>query len=162
MPGIAIALLAVGTATFLYKALSDRHDQPAAPSPPAHAQAPPPPSVTARPSGPAQPPSAKGTETLPPDVMAALMKRGEQFVALGDLAAARLLFQRAAEAGSAQAAIAMGRTYDPGFLSTGTLHGEKPDPASAIEWYHKAAALGDAQAAALMKSAGTQMSGADH
>jgi hypothetical protein len=41
------------------------------------------------------------------------MKQGEQFAAASDLPAARLAFQRAAEAGDATAALAMGATYDP-------------------------------------------------
>jgi type II secretory pathway predicted ATPase ExeA len=150
MPGIAIVLLAAGAAMFLYRALSDHHQPPAPASLPAGVQAPS--SGAVHPSEKAPGPPAKTSETLPPEVMATLLKRGEQFVALGDLGAARLLFQRAAEAGSARAALAMGRTYDPEYLAIGMAQGEKPDPARAMEWYRKAAALGDAQAADLMKS----------
>ena len=45
------------------------------------------------------------------------MQQGEQFVASGDLVTARLVFQRAAEAGDATAALAMGATYDPTVLA---------------------------------------------
>jgi type II secretory pathway predicted ATPase ExeA len=157
---VAIVLLAAGTATFLFRALPDRHSEPAASSPPAQVQ--PPPSIAPPPPEPAPQPPAKTSETLPPDVMAALMKRGEQFVALGDLAAARLLFQRAAEAGNPRAALAMGRTYDPEYVASGTTQGEKPDPGRAMEWYQRAATLGDAQATEMTKSVGTPGAGKDH
>jgi TPR repeat protein len=83
--------------------------------------------------------------------MAALMKRGEQSISLGDIAAARLLFKRAAEAGNAQAAVAMGKTYDTDTLAASPAQGEKPDPALAAEWYRKAASLGDPRAADLLQ-----------
>jgi TPR repeat protein len=79
--------------------------------------------------------------------MTALMKRGDQSIALGDIAAARLLYQRAAEAGNASAATDLGRTYDPNY----TVPGQSPDPARAAEWYRKAIASGDPQAADLLK-----------
>lgn len=151
LSAVAIALLAVGMATFLFKALSDRHGQPAATPSPAQVQPPASPGTHA--SAAAPPPQARTPETLPPDVMAALLKRGEEFVALGDLAAARLLFQRAAEAGSARAALAMGRTYDPEYLSLGAAQGVRPDLARAMAWYQKSAVLGDAQAEALTRRA---------
>jgi TPR repeat protein len=90
-------------------------------------------------------------ETLAPDLMAALMKRGEQSLSLGDIAAARLLFKRAADAGNARAAVAMGKTYDPDTLAASPAQGERPDPALAAEWYRKAAALGDPRAAELLQ-----------
>jgi type II secretory pathway predicted ATPase ExeA len=164
MPGVAVVLLALGTAAFLFRALSDHHDRPTpsvASSSPAPVQVPPSPGA-ARPPEPAPASSANTSETVPPDVVAALVKRGEQFVALGDLGAARLLFQRAAEAGNPRAALAMARTYDPEYLAVGVAQGEKPDPARAMEWYHKAEALGNAQAAALLKSLGRQPPGTAH
>ncbi|MEA2995608.1 MAG: hypothetical protein QOG74_1157, partial [Alphaproteobacteria bacterium] len=44
--------------------------------------------------------------------MGALTAQGKEFFAAGDLVAARILFTRAAKAGDAAAAIAMGATYD--------------------------------------------------
>ena len=78
------------------------------------------------------------------------MKRGSESLGLGDIAAARLLFQRAAEGGNAQAATALGKTYDPKFVSAGS----PPDAAQALEWYRKAVGLGDPQAADLLKRLG--------
>jgi len=131
VPALAACLLAAGTAAF------------ASHSPPAPAsQAKP----EARPTPPARP-----AETLAPDVMDAVMKRGQQSLSLSDIAAARLLFQHAAEAGNPRAAVAMGKTYDPDYLTLGAAQGEKPDTGRAAEWYRKALALGDPQAAALLQ-----------
>jgi len=72
----------------------------------------------------------------------ALIKRGEDFLRSGDLASARLLLRRAAEAGSADAALALGETFDPLYVEQLGAIGIKPDPALAREWYQKAAELG--------------------
>lgn len=129
----SIGLLAVGASAFLYKGLSDR---PAPPKPPV---------VLQRPAEPA--PAVKPAEPLPPALMAALMKRGSEAVDLGDIASARLLFQRAAEAGNASAATALGKTFDPNI----TANVGARDPARAAEWYRKAAAMGDPGAAEYLK-----------
>src|SRR5262249_53413484 len=42
-----------------------------------------------------------------------LIRRGKNLLNDGDFAAARVLFERAANAGSAEAALALGSTYDP-------------------------------------------------
>ena len=48
--------------------------------------------------------------------MAALLARGRAFLSTGDVAAARLVLRRAANAGNAQAALALGSSYDPNVL----------------------------------------------
>ena len=75
--------------------------------------------------------------------IAALVKRGKDFAAHGDLISARLLLQRAAEAGSsAEAALALGETFDPLVFQRLGVIGIKPDAASARKWYQRAAELG--------------------
>jgi len=128
----AMALFVSGAAAFLFKAFM----APVPPKPAVVVQLP------AEPSPPAAPP-----ETLPPALMTALMKRGNESLDLGDIAAARLLFQRAAEAGNAAAATALGKTYDPNFTSAVSAH----DPMRAAGWYRRAIALGDRNAADLLK-----------
>lgn len=135
----AIGLFLVGTSVFLYRGLSGRPDRPSSGAPAPRA-APPPAAAS-------QQPAPKPAETLPPELMAALMKRGDQALGLGDIAAARLLYQRAADAGSAPASTALGKTYDPGYLASG----QAPDPARAAEYYSKALALGDPHADDLLK-----------
>ena len=84
---------------------------------------------------------------MPAETIAALMKRGDELLRIGDISAARLAYERAAAGGSARAMTALGMTYDPSFLSRTNARGIRPDPAVAAEWYRKAAALGDAAAA---------------
>jgi hypothetical protein len=71
-----------------------------------------------------------------------LIKRGQQLLASGDIAPARLLLQRAANGGSAEAALTLGGTYDPDVLREIGVLGFAPNPAMAREWYQKALELG--------------------
>jgi hypothetical protein len=84
--------------------------------------------------------------SLASDEIAMLLKRGKDAFSTGDLAAARLLLRRAAEAGSAEAALALGATFDPLFLRRLGAIGAAPDPAQARQWYQKAVALGSTTA----------------
>jgi len=83
---------------------------------------------------------------LDADEIAALVKRGKDFVTNGDLVSARLLLRRAAEAGSAEAALALGETFDPLVFRRLHVIGIEPDAASAQKWYQRAAELGSAAA----------------
>jgi len=78
--------------------------------------------------------------------LAVLLKRGKELIATGDLAAARLVLQRAAEANVAEAALALGATYDPLVLRQLKVYGFTPDAAMACSWYEKAAELGSSVA----------------
>ncbi len=77
---------------------------------------------------------------------AALMRRGDAMVAIKDISAARKFYESAADAGSAAAALALAKTFDPAYLETLGVVGLRPDPATAAAWYRKAAALGDRDA----------------
>ena len=94
----------------------------------------------------------RGAVRLPDDIVAAFLKRGDELLALGDLSAARLLYERAAMAGSARAATAAGKTYDPIFVRDSDIRGARSDAAKALAWYRKAIELGDSEAAARLKS----------
>ena len=63
-------------------------------------------------------------------------------MANGNVAAARLMFQRAAEACDTEAAFAIGATYDPIRLKELGLRALLPDINSARAWYEKAKTLG--------------------
>jgi TPR repeat protein len=79
--------------------------------------------------------------------IAVMIKSGADLMANRDFAAARLMYQRAAEAGSAMAAFALAETYDP--LMVGKLNvrgGISPDFTLAATWYEKAKALGSSEA----------------
>jgi hypothetical protein len=80
------------------------------------------------------------------DEIAMLVTRGKDFLKVGDLASARLLFQRAATAGNAEAAFVLGTTFDPLFIRRMGVVGMEPDLARAREWYKRAAALGSVDA----------------
>ena len=64
----------------------------------------------------------------------------------GDLAAARLLLHRAAEAGSTEGAFLLGTTFDPVALQRLGAIGARPDLAKARQWYQRAAELGSTAA----------------
>ena len=91
-------------------------------------------------------PSKKSVRALDADEIKLLMKQGEQFAEVGDLVTARLLFQRAAEAGDATAATALGATYDPTVLAKLGVVGISADVEKARFWYQKAASLGSSDA----------------
>jgi hypothetical protein len=75
--------------------------------------------------------------------IAAKMKIGAELMANGDIAAARMMFDRAAEAGEAAAAFVLAETYDPVALRRLRLRGGiAPDVALARRWYEKARDLG--------------------
>ncbi len=93
-----------------------------------------------------EPPSKSAVRTLDPEEIKLLVKQGEQFAEAGDLAGARILFQRAAEAGDATAATALGATYDPTVLAKLGAVGIGADLERARFWYQKAASLGSTDA----------------
>jgi len=78
--------------------------------------------------------------------IALLRKRGEELLAAGNIAAARLPLRRAAEARDARSALLLARTYDPILLGKLGAHGLAPDVALARLWYQRANELGAAEA----------------
>jgi hypothetical protein len=115
--------------------------QPQAPQPQAQAAEPP-----ATPPEPAAPP-AFSPPSLDREEIAALYKRGEQLIQQGDIAAARLMFTRAASVGDARSALALGASYDPDVLRKLGVVGVAADAALAREWYAKASGYGSREAA---------------
>jgi hypothetical protein len=107
---------------------------PVAPPAPAAASVPPPAA--------ADPPRRP---TLSPAVVAALLARGDQMLQQGDISGARLLFARAASAGSAAAATAMARSFDASVLAGLGARGIRPDAEQAAAWYRRAAELESAR-----------------
>jgi hypothetical protein len=96
---------------------------------------------------PAEPaPASQPIRALDPDSIKLLMQQGEQFVASGDLASARLVYRRAAEAGDAAAALALGATYDPVVLAKIGVRGMGADVEKARSWYEKAKEFGSPEA----------------
>jgi hypothetical protein len=90
--------------------------------------------------------AAAPSKTLDAETLAALMTRARSLLALGDIAAARLLLERAANAQDATAAFLLARTYDPAVLGVSDTRSITPDPMMARDWYRKAASFGSADA----------------
>ena len=89
----------------------------------------------------------KPVRPLGTDAIETLLKQGKGFVAVGDFASARVVFERVAEAHDARGAMALAATYDPVVLAKIGAAGATPDVAKAREWYMKARALGSPDAA---------------
>lgn len=107
-------------------------------------QADPAPPAAAAPVTAAAPPMP--ARRLDADELAMLMTRAKGLIAIGDIAPARLLLERAADAQEASAALLLAQTYDPAVLGTQDMRSITPDPAQAREWYQKAARLGSLDA----------------
>ena len=90
--------------------------------------------------------AAAPSKTLDAETLAALMTRAKSLLALGDIAAARLLLERAANAQDATAAFLLAQTYDPAVLGVRDTRSITPDPVMARDWYRKAASFGSAAA----------------
>jgi TPR repeat protein len=82
--------------------------------------------------------------------VAALLTRGDALFSNGDIASARLCYERAAEAGDAQGALRLGETYDPAFLARVHLTGVRSDGTAAARWYRHARDLGAIEAEILL------------
>ena len=89
---------------------------------------------------------APAARQLERDEIANLLKRGQSALQNADISAARLLLRRAAEAGDAQAALALAATYDPAALKEIGALGAKADLAQARLWYRRAADAGSTEA----------------
>ncbi len=86
---------------------------------------------------------------VPPALTAAERARALRFVKKGDeelgdgrVASARVLYERAAEMGISQAAMALAATYDAAELGKLNLSNIEPDAGQAKRWYERALALG--------------------
>ena len=83
---------------------------------------------------------------LEPEEIDVLLEQGERFIAAGDIVTARLIFERAAKAENATAALALAAAYDPIVLTKLGVLGIDMDVEKARLWYRKAESLGSAQA----------------
>ena len=128
---------------------------PVAAAPPAAPEAAvPPPAVTPQAATPPAPtPQAPATQAATSQVkrisaqeLTSLMKRARDLLSAGDIPAARLLLERAAEGQDATAALMLARTYDPAVLGTSDVRNITPEPERARTWYQRAAQLGSAEA----------------
>jgi hypothetical protein len=120
------------------------------------------PSATPRPGlgAAAAAPGAQQAASPPPttsprlstEEMATLLARGDSLLSVGDVASARLFYERVADAGGGLAAIRLGETFDQFFLDRVRLRGVRGDPGAALFWYRRARDLGATDAEVLMKA----------
>jgi hypothetical protein len=90
-------------------------------------------------------PERRDAGLTPQDRQRALgfVKRGDELMTAGNVEAARLFYERAADAGLAQGALALAATFDPDELGRRqVVGGLQPDPAAARRWYERARELG--------------------
>jgi TPR repeat protein len=79
--------------------------------------------------------------------IALMLKNGTEHMANGNIGAARMMFQPAAEAGDPVAAFALAESYDPLVLrKLNAKGGITPDVGLAQTWYQRAKDLGSAAA----------------
>ena len=94
-------------------------------------------------NGSAAPPKPAALGGDADDNNALMIKKGADFAARRDIAAARLIFRRAAQSGDAAAAFALAKTYDPLVLrKLGSREEGFSDIALAQSWYERAQDLG--------------------
>jgi hypothetical protein len=112
-------------------------------------------SLAVSPPPPAQAPAPERSAQPPPSLSAQDKERAERLIVSGDrhleqgnIGAARMFFQRAAEAGLANGALKMAATFDPAELERlqVKVQGAIPDRAEARKWYERARALGASEA----------------
>jgi hypothetical protein len=115
----------------------------------------------------ASPPGAEAREPLPAptgQVLSAAdqqraqraMKKGNEELEAGNVSAARLLYEYAADVGLAQAAMALAATFDADELDKLNVRGIAPNPKEARRWYERARQLGAADAAQRITRLGAQ------
>jgi hypothetical protein len=118
--------------------------EPHEPAASAVAVAQPAPSATAREPSP-QPPDPV-LRQVPREELTSMLQRANDFIKAGDLSSARLLLQRAAEAGDAHAALTLASTFDPNVLKALGFQDAGADIAKARLWYERAVKFGSAEA----------------
>jgi hypothetical protein len=117
------------------------------PPPPAPERAEPPPPSLSSAAQPKLPPAQRERALR-------FVERGDELLSQGGIAQARLLYQRAAEMGLAQGAMALAATYDAAELDRLGVRGLQPDPAAARQWYERARQLGATDAAQRLRRLG--------
>jgi hypothetical protein len=91
-------------------------------------------------------PAQANLSALDPQETANLVRRGQDYIKNGDLAAARLVLRRAAFADDPQAAFALAATFDPVVFAELGVLGFQSDVAQARTWYERALKLGSNEA----------------
>jgi hypothetical protein len=110
------------------------------------------------PTSPAAPAPAKRLSPAQSEQLTGLMRKGDQQMSVGNVSAARLLYQHAADSGLAAAALALAASYDEVELQKlpAVRGGGLADPKQARAWYEKANELGSTEARARLQRLGSR------
>jgi hypothetical protein len=116
-----------------------------------------PPAVSAGPVADSGPSAASvaapvASRRLSATAISKLLARGDALLKAGDIASARLYYERAAEADSGPAALRMGETFDTVFTRRPFWGAFGADPDKALLWYRRARELGVAEAEQRIKA----------
>ena len=76
-----------------------------------------------------------------------LIREGNKRMREGDIVEARQFYQRAVAYGDSEAALAMGRSFDPIYFARIEKKNADPDAAKAFDWYKRAMDAGASQTA---------------
>jgi hypothetical protein len=102
-------------------------------------------SAPATSAAPADPASISPAAPVRPGLSAAditdLLDHGDALLGIGDIASARLFYERAVEAGNGRAALHLGASFDPAFLGRAGLNKMQADSVQAHFWYDRAVDL---------------------
>ena len=98
------------------------------------------------------PAPASSSARLSAPEISELSEHGDALLRTGDIASARLFYERAAAAGDGRAALRLGATFDPAFLGRAGLSNVRGDAAEARLWYNRALDLGAAEVERQLKS----------
>jgi hypothetical protein len=103
----------------------------------------------------AEPQALELRRPMSPDqrqAIASLVARGKELLRNGDFSSARLILQRAADAGEADAALTLGTTYDPSVLAQLGIRSQVANVDLARMWYEKAQEFGSAEASSRLNT----------
>jgi hypothetical protein len=109
----------------------------------------------AEPSAQPDPPATRPMTPQDRERALRLLKKGEEQLAEGNVSAARLFYERAADAGLAQGAMALAATFDGAELVRLGVRGIQPDVKQARQWYERAKQLGASDAEERLRRIGT-------
>ena len=115
-------------------------------------QAPPPAAECS--AAPAPPPSVPRLTPEDRERATRLVKKGDEALFEGNISAARLFYERAADAGLAEAAMSLAGTFDATELARLQVRGIPPNSNEARRWYERARELGAAAANDQLKRLG--------
>jgi hypothetical protein len=103
----------------------------------------------------AEPQASELRPAMRPDqrqTISSLVARGKELLRDGDFSSARLILQRAADDGEADAALTLGATYDPSILAQLGIRRQFANVDLARTWYEKAQEFGSAEASSRLKT----------